>query len=309
MQLVPPTRGGCCRASGRSRRARGNTRRLVLTARFSQAQAASDADAALPVLNAAIVLWQTGHCAESLALAQPLLSLPHGGLPLEAQERLCSLLVEASLESGSATHAAQALAQLERCCGASHGSQAQLWLARARLCLLDGTQKAAWAQLKSSTALAQAGPPLPLVQLQFARAHLERLRAPAKASCLLQAAQALAPQPQPGLAAHFAVAGGAALASSGRHACAAVCYARALRSTDDARAPPAFASPVVALRGAQWDTVQYAHGASSHHRAPCTAAWAHLPISCLSSWHLIKWLGPQSNTAGNAAPPARLARR
>jgi len=278
-----------------------------------------ESDCALPALNAAVVLWQTGHRAAAVALAEPLWAAVDA-LPPPAVLRLTLLLLDAHAEAGAPERMLRAMARLERAAGGAPELPLLLHVGRARAHLLAGSPKAARRELKganeAAAALAAASGGLPSapawlasLQLQFVKAQMELARGccagAGKATRLLAAAAAslAAAAPSAALAAQarapqvgacFAAAGGAVLHAAGRHACAAAAYAEALRASGEARALPPGGSAVAVASQAQRDELQYSLGARPPGPHRIAAARAHLPISGRTLWLAIKWLGPHS---------------
>ena len=290
------------------------------------ADAQDASDTALPALNAAIVLWQTGRRSAALALAEPLWrcveALPHGG-----QTRLCLLLLDGHLDACQPGKAQAVATFMATHLAASRPEVAlTVHVARARAHCLEGAHKAAKRELKeASTVVTQmqhqgVSPAsggsvtgwVAQVQAHCLKAQQELSRCnTGKAVRLLAAAQAVAAsegradpdaaQQQQGvehpqssssapLRATLAANGGAVLHAQGRHAAAAVAYEQALAW---ASAPGGGGGVLADLAAEQVDAITYAAGASTPHPSPLPLALrAHLPISGLTLWLAIKWLGP-----------------
>ena len=284
----------------------------------SQPPAAPDvSDTALPALNAAIVLWQTGRRSAALALAEPLWRCVEA-LPAGGQTRLCLLLLDGHLDACQPGKAQAVATYMAAHLAASSPEVAlTVHVARARAHVLEGSHKAAKRELKeASTVVTQMHHQgaamiggsvtgwVAQVQAHCLKAQQELSRwNTGKAVRLLAAAQAVAAsegrvdpdaaqqQHQGGgeqqgssssspLRAALAANGGTVLHAQGRHAAAAVAYEQALAWA----APPA-AGPLAVVATEQVDATTYAAGASphplprAHTHARCIASTAHLPIS------------------------------
>jgi tetratricopeptide (TPR) repeat protein len=291
-------------------------------------------DTALPALNAAIVLWQTGRRSAALALAEPLWRYVEA-LPAGGQTRLCLLLLDAYLDACQPGKAQAVATYMATQLAASSPEVAlTVHVARARAHVLEGSHKAAKRELKEASTVvtqlhhqgvAPAGGSVTgwvaQVQAHCLKAQQELSRCnTGKAVRLLAAAQAVAAsegrvdpdaaqQQQQGgeqqgssscapLRATLAANGGAVLHAQGRHAAAAVAYEQAL-----AWASSPAQGPLAHLAVEQVDAITYAAGASPTPHlpppprgTPGIASTAHLPISGL----LLR--GLRSNGLGPTSP-------
>jgi hypothetical protein len=243
---------------------------------------AGEWDAALPALNAAVVLWQTGRRGAAAALAAPLLRAAEALEPAAAL-RLCLLLLDAQLDARSPDAAAAAAAYLEKVAAAAATAPpgaaapgpgaaelgAALHVGRARLHLLCGAPKAAKRELKAAGAPAGGA----AAAAACVKAQLELQRGNGrKAGRLLAAAAAAAPPPavrEPALRASLAANGAAVLAAGGRHAAAALAYRHALTAAQEAAETPpgAGAGAVAPPSPEQRAALLYATGAPRPRRA------------------------------------------
>ena len=253
-------------------------------------------DTALPALNAAIVLWQTGRRSAALALAEPLWRCVEA-LPAGGQTRLCLLLLDGHLDACQPGKAQAVATYMAAHLAASSPEVAlTVHVARARAHVLEGSHKAAKRELKEASTVVTQMPHQGMVatggsvtgwvaqvQAHCLKAQQELSRCnTGKAVRLLAAAQAVAAsegrvdpdaaqqqlqggEQQQGssccapLRATLAANGGAVLHAQGRHAAAAVAYEQAL-----AWAASPVAGPLADVATEQVDAITYAAGASPH---------------------------------------------